>query len=108
MERNPEISKYQLDDGKVPFDLWFNKLKDMRAKAKILVRLKRVELGNFGDCKSLGEGVYELRVTEGQAYRVYYGLKGNELVLLLCGGNKSTQQKDIKLAKQYWSNYNAE
>lgn len=105
MERNPSIFKYQHDDGSVPFDSWFNKLKDKRAKAKILIRLKRIELSNFGDCKS--QGVYELRIPEGQAYRVYYGLKGSELVLLLCGGNKSTQQKDIKLAKQYWSNYNA-
>lgn len=80
MERNPSIFIYQRDDGNVPFDSWFNKLIDKRAKAKILIRLKRIELGNFGDCKSLGEGVYELRIPEGQAYRIYYGLKGNELV----------------------------
>lgn len=103
-----DIRKYQLEGGRVPFDIWFNELKDKRARAKILVRIKRVELGNFGDARSLGEGVYELRITEGQAYRVYYGYTGREIVLLLCGGNKSTQQKDIKKAKQYWSNYCAE
>ena len=103
-----DIRKYQLEDGRVPFDIWFNELKDKRASAKILVRIKRVELGNFGDTRSLGEGVYELRITEGQAYRVYYGYAGREIVLLLCGGNKSTQQKDIKKAKQYWSKYSAE
>ena len=102
-----DIRKYQLQDGKIPFDVWFNALRDKRAKAKILVRLKRVELGHIGDGKSVGEGVYELRITEGQACRIYYGHAGNEIVLLLSGGNKSTQQKDIKTAKQYWSHYNA-
>ena len=103
-----DIRKYQLHDGKVPFDIWFSKLKDKRAKAKILIRIKRVELGHFGDSRSVGSGVYELRVTEGQAYRIYYGYAANEIVLLLSGGNKSTQHKDIKTAKQYWSHYNAE
>lgn len=108
MERSPIIRKYQLDGGKVPYDNWFNKLKDKRAKAKIEIRLKRLELGNFGDCKSLGNGIHELRITEGQAYRVYFGQKDKEVILLLCGGDKSTQHTDIKLAKQYWRNYNAE
>jgi putative addiction module killer protein len=103
-----DIRKYQLKDGKIPFDIWFNKLRDKRAKAKILIRIKRVELGLIGDNRSVGDGVYELRITEGQAYRIYYGYAGNKLVLLLSGGNKSTQQKDIKTAKQYWSHYNAE
>jgi len=102
-----DIRKYQRKDGKVPFDIWLNTLKDKRAKARILIRIKRVELGNFGDAKSVGEGVYELRIIEGQAYRVYYGYAGKKIVLLLCGGNKSTQQKDVKSAKQYWSRYNA-
>ncbi len=102
-----DIRKYQREDGKVPFDIWFDELKDKRARTKVLVRIKRVELGNFGDARSLGEGVYELRITEGQAYRVYYGYAGREIVLL-SGGNKSTQQKDIKKAKQYWSHYRAE
>ena len=103
-----DIRKYQLQDGKIPFDIWINNLRDKRAKAKILIRLKRVELGHMGDARSVGEGVYELRITEGQAYRIYYGNTGNEIVLLLSGGNKSTQHKDIKTAKQYWSQYNAE
>jgi len=103
-----DIRKYQLQDGRIPFDIWFKTLRDKRAKAKILIRIKRVELGLMGDARSVGEGVYELRITEGQAYRIYYGYAGNEIVLLLTGGNKSTQQKDIKTAKQYWSHYNAE
>ena len=103
-----DIRKYQRADGKVPFDIWLAKLKDHRAKARILIRLKRMETGHFGDVKSLGKGLYELRVTEGQAYRVYYGWAGKEIVLLLCAGNKATQSKDIKQARQYWSEYNAE
>jgi putative addiction module killer protein len=100
-----EIVKYQLEDGKIPFDSWLRSLRDARAKARILIRLKRMETGNVGDSKPVGEGVIELRISEGQGYRVYYGRKGNEAVILLCGGNKSSQQNDIKVAKEYWRNY---
>ena len=103
-----DIRKYQSINGRVPFDVWMTKLNDRRAKAKILLRLKRIESGHFGDAKSLGVGIYELRITEGQAYRIYYGRIDDEIVLLLCGGNKATQSKDIKQARQYWSDYNAE
>lgn len=103
-----DIRKYQCINGKVPFDIWMAKLKERRAKAKILIRLKRMETGHFGDVKSLGDGLHECRITEGQAYRVYFGLHANNLVLLLCAGNKATQSKDIQRARQYWSDYNAE
>ena len=100
-----EIKIYQQDDERSPFVSWMENLKDLRAKAKILVRLDRISLGNFGDTKSVGEGVSELRIHEGKGYRVYFGREGDEIVLLLCAGNKASQQKDIKLAKQYWRNY---
>lgn len=100
-----EIKLYQLEDGKVPFDLWLRTLRDRRAKSKILIRLDRILLGNFGDAKSVGEGVSELRINEGKGYRLYYGREGKEIVILLCGGDKATQQSDIKQAKKYWRKY---
>ena len=101
-----EIRIFRLQDGRVPFDLWINQLKDKRAKAKILVRLDRMAVGNFGDVKSIGGGVSELRIKEGKGYRVYFGREGNKVVILLCGGDKSTQQSNIMQAMKYWSEYN--
>ena len=101
-----EIRIFRLKDGRAPFDLWINQLKDRRAKAKILVRLDRITAGNFGDVKSVGGGVSELRIKEGKGYRVYFGREGNRVVILLCGGDKSTQQSDIKQAMEFWREYN--
>jgi putative addiction module killer protein len=81
-----EIRIFRLKDGRVPFDLWINQLKDKRAKAKLLVRLDRMTAGNFGDVKSVGGGVSELRVKEGKGYRVYFGQEGNKVVILLLVG----------------------
>lgn len=69
------------------------------------MRLDRISLGNFGDCRSVGEGVQELRIDYGPGYRVYFGQLGSTIVLLLCGGDKSAQAKDINLAHYYWSEY---
>lgn len=80
------------------FDQWFASLRDKRAKALIEARLRRVELGNFGDCEPVGEGVSELRIHWGAGYRVYFIQRGLELVVLLAGGDKSTQTRDIKTA----------
>lgn len=77
----------------------------MTVKARILTRIDRLRFGNFGDCKSVGSGVFELRIPLGPGYRVYFGLVGTEVVLLLGGGDKSTQQKDIKACQQYWTEY---
>lgn len=72
------------------------------------VRIGRLRLGNFGDTKSLGTGVYELRIHFGPGYRIYYGLEGNKIVILLCAGDKSSQKKDIKKAVTFWEEYKGE
>ena len=102
-----EVVAFRAKDGQVPFEDWLNDLKDKRAVARVLARLARVRQGNLGDCKSVGEGVSELRVDCGPGYRVYLGQKGQTLVVLLCGGNKRTQDRDIRLAKQYWHEFKA-
>ncbi len=88
------------------FDNWLLKLRDRRAKAKIIIRLQRVQEGNFGDHKSVGGGVSELRITEGAGYRLYYTIQGDVIVIMLAGGDKSTQQQDIEKAKQLKDNLN--
>lgn len=87
------------------FDAWLKALKDKTAKAKILFRLQRVESGNLGDFKSVGQGLYELRIPYGQGYRIYYKKVQNKLLLILLGGDKSTQTKDIEKAKRIWEQY---
>lgn len=82
------------------FAKWLKDLRDTVAKAKILARIRRLETGNEGDSASVGEGVSELRIHFGPGYRVYYKKTGKTLILLLCGGDKSTQAKDTKKAKK--------
>jgi putative addiction module killer protein len=81
------------------FDDWLRRLKDQIGKARILARLRSASLGNFGDCEPVGDGISEMRIHAGPGYRVYFSRRGQKVYLLLCGGDKSTQQKDIKLAK---------
>jgi putative addiction module killer protein len=100
-----EIQNYQTADGRSPFEEWLDALRDRRAIDKIEKRLRRVESGNLGDYRSVGEGVCELRINYGPGYRVYFGQSGSTIVLLLCGGDKSTQEQDIEKAKEYWSDY---
>jgi len=88
------------------FQKWFKALKDLRAKAKIAMRLRRAENGNWGDCKSVGDGVFEMRITEGKGYRIYYARQGDIVYLLLNGGDKSTQAEDIASAKAIWTKIN--
>lgn len=88
------------------FTKWLKRLKDTAARARILVRIQRLTLTeNFGDAKSVGDGVSEMRIDYGPGYRLYYALRGSELVLLLIGGDKSSQQKDIVKAKKLNQEY---
>lgn len=81
------------------FDRWLRGLQDTRARAKIITRIRRLSLGNPGDVKPVGEGVSELRIPYGPGYRVYYFTRGPVVVVLLCGGDKATQARDIDQAK---------
>lgn len=87
------------------FDKWFRKLKDIKAKAKILLRLQRAEAGNLGDSASVGEGIEEIRIHFGPGYRIYFKRHQTQLILLLIGGDKSTQEEDIKKARKLWDKY---
>lgn len=86
-----EVQQYQTTDGRRPFALWLDALRDGNAQARIVARVVRLANGLHGDWKSVGAGVCELRIDAGPGYRVYYGQDANKLVLLLCGGDKRTQ-----------------
>ena len=100
-----ELVRYQREGGGAPFSDWLNALRDKRAQARVRVRLLRVEAGAFGDCEPVGDGVSELRVHEGPGYRFYFGQHGRTVVVLLCGGDKSTQAADIERAKTMWADW---
>ena len=103
MTETPYSLEYYLDDnGEAPFVQWLYSLRDKVAVYRIRARLDRVELGNFGTVKSVGGGVSELKIDHGPGYRVYYAMSGKTVVLLLIGGDKATQQKDIETARAYW------
>lgn len=80
-------------------------MRDVQTQTAIDARIARLRLGNFGDCDSVGQGVYELRIHVGPGYRVYFARTGQAVVLLLLGGSKRTQAKDIRTAKRYWQEY---
>ena len=100
-----EIRHYVSPAGKDVFDEWLSELADARAQAKIVSRINRLAAGNFGDCKSLGHGLWELRIDWGPGYRVYYAMIGRTCVLLLCGGDKRKQSADIERALGYLEDY---
>ena len=102
-----ELRYYRDKQGHAPLTQWLDGLKDVRARAQIRARLTRVGAGNLGDCKPLRDGVMELKIGHGPGYRVYLSRQGPRLVLLLCGGAKSSQSRDIELAIDYlndWKN----
>ncbi|WP_348269494.1 type II toxin-antitoxin system RelE/ParE family toxin [Edaphobacter paludis] len=106
MEAHPrELRVYETPSGTAPYDDWLDDLRDAKGRARILVHIDRLEKGNFGDCRSVGEGIHELKMDFGPGYRVYFAEDGPTIVLLLIGGDKSTQTRDIKTAKAYWQQY---
>jgi len=102
-----EVREYQTADGKTPLTEWLRGLRDGPTSDRIVARLDRLKAGLFGDWKSVGCGICELRIDHGPGYRVYYAQEGKTLILLFCGGDKSTQAKDIETAHAYWKDYKA-
>ena len=100
-----EVNHYVSRAGKDLFEEWLTQLPDARTQAKIASRINRLGAGNFGDCKSLRQGLFELRIDWGPGYRVYYAMTGGECVLLLCGGDKRRQSSDIERALEYLRDY---
>ena len=100
-----KIRHYLTASGQNLFEEWLDCLRDAKAEARIAARIARLAAGNFGDCKPLRDGVWELRIDWGPGYRVYYALRGRMCVLLLCGGDKRKQSADISRAVEYWNDY---
>ena len=99
------LRHYVAANGKRPFAEWLWSLPDRNAVARVQVRLERLRLGNFGDVRNLGKGLSELRIDAGPGYRVYFTVEGQSVVVLLCGGDKTTQQKDIRRGREYLADY---
>ncbi len=105
MEQLFKVLIYVTRNGKSPFQTWLENLKDKKGRYLIKTRIDRLEDGNLGDCKSLNGGVSELRIKFGPGYRVYFGKEDSRIILLLCGGDKSSQKNDVLKAKRYWEDY---
>jgi putative addiction module killer protein len=103
-----EVRIYQTRDRREPFTNWLDRLRDKQARQRIQARIARVRLGNLGVARPVGEGVHELKIDYGPGYRIYFGQDGQTLLILLCGGDKSTQRSDIETAKTYWEAYQQE
>jgi putative addiction module killer protein len=102
-----EVRQYRTQDGNVPVLEWLSRFRDRVTRARITARLDRLALGLRGDWRSVGGGVSELRIDHGPGYRVYFAQHANTVVILLCGGDKRTQAKDIEQAHAYWKDYKA-
>jgi putative addiction module killer protein len=100
-----EVRRYLTASGRDVFGEWLSGLRDVRTRAKIVARIDRLSVGNFGDCKALRGGLFELRINWGPGYRVYYALLGRTCVLLLCGGDKRKQSSDIQRGLEYLKDY---
>jgi len=100
-----DLIVYEQSQGQCPFEKWLNSLRDKQAQTRIARRIRQVQNGALGDWKPVGEGVLELRIDVGAGYRVYCGRHGDTFVILLCGGDKSSQDKDIERAKDFWADW---
>ncbi len=100
-----ELEIYRDANGRAPYIKWFESIRDLKTRTQIQSRIDRIKSGNLGDYKSVGDDVFELRFRSGPGYRIYFGQVGNTIVLLLCGGDKSSQDRDIRRAKAYWQEY---
>lgn len=100
-----ELREYVTENGRNPFREWLENLKDKETLARIDLRLNRIRLGNIGDTKSVGSGVHEIRLTLGPGYRIYFGRYKDTVIILLQGGDKSSQSRDIELAQARWADY---
>lgn len=98
---------YRTAKDESPVKDWLSSLRDVRARQKIQARLGQLRLGNFGKTRAVGSGVVELKIDFGPGYRVYFARHGDSVVILLCGGNKASQTKDIRLAHEYWEHHKA-
>lgn len=102
---NYSIEIFKTENGRLPFKQWLNDLSDMKARVAIELRIDRLQLGNFGQNRSLGGGLHELKIDVGPGYRVYFAKVGLQVILLLCAGHKKSQQKDIATAREYFNDY---
>jgi putative addiction module killer protein len=100
-----EIRFFNKPNGQCPFIEWVEKLKDRKVAAMVKARLERVVLGNYGDHRSVGDEIYELRIHMNPGYRVYFAELGKNMVLILLGGNKPSQKRDLAKAKKYWQDF---
>ena len=96
---------YVDENGHEPYRNWIDNLKDKKNQQRIRARIRRLAEGLYGDCHSVGEGILELRMFFGLGYRVYFGEDADNIVILLCGGDKDSQNQDIKNSKEYWKDY---
>jgi len=99
-----EIVLYQNKNGKEPLTVWLNGL-EKKTRSRIRARILTIQAKNLGDYKRVGQGVFELRFFFDGGWRIYFGREGKEIIVLLCGGDKSTQKRDIETAKKYWKDY---
>ncbi len=99
------VKEYLTTEGRNPFRSWLEDLKDIKAQCIIDAKIINIRRGNFGNYKAIGNGVMEFKIDYGPGYRIYFGFDGNVLVILLCGGTKKTQDKDIRKSHEFWDDY---